>query len=179
MLIELSSVDKIPSNFILCIFEPPQPIFDHFFVFWHPLFTIYIFLDFSSEYIFDFFAFSSFLCEEPKIGYNTKDQNEKSAQIEDLSLNPTRFSASFHLNETTHFEKNGVVSYILKKRSKNSAVLIGTICLLLPLDVQRIGEEEAFSPLLYPLPLSPKPPKRRRQNSLLAYHMVEEEGMHL
>jgi hypothetical protein len=95
-------------------------------------------LDFSSEYIFDFFAFSSFLCEEPKIGYNTKDQNEKSAQIEDLSLNPTRFSASFHLNETTHFEKNGVVSYILKKRSKNSAVLIGTICLLLPLDVQRI-----------------------------------------
>jgi len=41
-----------------------------FWALWHPFFTVIIFLDFSSEYIFDFFAFSSFLCGDPKMGYN-------------------------------------------------------------------------------------------------------------
>jgi hypothetical protein len=37
---------------------------------------------------------------------------KKSAQIEGLSLHLTCFGASFHLNETARFGKNGVVSYI-------------------------------------------------------------------
>jgi len=42
----------------------------------------------------------------------------------------------------------------------------------------KVGEEKDFSPLLCPLPPSLKPPKRRRQNSSLARHMVDKEGMH-
>ena len=104
---------------------------------------------------------------------------KKSAQIEGLSLHLTCFGASFHLNETARFGKNGVVSYIFfLKKSKNGVVLNGTICFLLPLDTERTREEEDFSPLLCALPLFSKPPKRRRQNSPLACHMVEEKGMH-
>jgi len=36
----------------------------------------------------------------------------KSAQVEGLILNLTRFGASFHLNEMICFGKNGIVSYI-------------------------------------------------------------------
>jgi len=46
-----------------------------------------------------------------------------------------------------------------KKREANGAVLNGTISLLLPLDTQRIGEEEAFSLPFFILYLSPKTQK--------------------
>jgi len=46
-----------------------------------------------------------------------------------------------------------------KKRSKNGVVLNGTICLLLPMDVRRTGEEEAFGPLLFSSPSLSQNPK--------------------
>jgi len=47
-----------------------------------------------------------------------------------------------------------------KRRSKNGVVLNGTMCLLLPLDAQRTGEEEAFVPcFLLSLSLSQYPKK--------------------
>jgi hypothetical protein len=109
----------------------------------------------------------------------------KSAKIKGLILNLTCFGASFHLNKTACFAKNGAFCekqrrfiHFFFKKSKNGVVLNDTICLLLPMDAQRTGEEEDFSPLLCPLPFSPKPPKIRQQNSPLACHMVEEERMH-
>jgi len=47
-----------------------------------------------------------------------------------------------------------------KKREANGAVLNGTISLLLPLDTQRTGEEEAFSLPFFILYLSPKTQKK-------------------
>ena len=41
-----------------------------FWAFWHPLFTAIIFFIFFQIYVFDLFVFSSFLCGDPKIGYN-------------------------------------------------------------------------------------------------------------
>jgi hypothetical protein len=73
----------------------------------------------------------------------------KGAKIKDLILNLMRFGASFHLNETVHFGKNGVVSCI-------------------SLDAQRTGEEEAFVPCFSPLSLSFPIPKKTRQNTLHA-----------
>jgi len=46
-----------------------------------------------------------------------------------------------------------------KERSKNGVVLNGTICLLLPMDVRRTGEEEAFGPLLFSSPSLSQNPK--------------------
>jgi hypothetical protein len=46
----------------------------------------------------------------------TKDQNEKNTQIEGLSLNVTCFGAGFHLNKTTRFRKNSVVSSTVHKK---------------------------------------------------------------
>jgi hypothetical protein len=46
-----------------------------------------------------------------------------------------------------------------KKEEANGAVLNGTISLLLPLDTQRTGEEEAFSLPFFILSLSPKTQK--------------------
>jgi hypothetical protein len=46
----------------------------------------------------------------------TKDQNEKSTQIEGMSLNVMRFGAGFHLNKTTRFRKNSVVSSTVHKK---------------------------------------------------------------
>jgi hypothetical protein len=49
----------------------------------------------------------------------------------------------------TRFVQNNTVSFTVhfkKKRTQNDAVLIGTIHLLLPLDVLQAGEEEVCSP---------------------------------
>ena len=63
----------------------------------------------------------------------------------------------------TRFGQIGVVSCIsLEKKEReraNGAVLNGTISLLLPLDAQRTGEEEAFSLPFFILYLSPKTQK--------------------
>jgi hypothetical protein len=51
------------------------------------------------------------------------------------------------------FVQNSVVSYTVKKnkeKAQNGAVLNGTVAFLLPLDVQKIGEEEGFIPLFSP-----------------------------
>ena len=61
-----------------------------------------------------------------------------------------RFGASFCLNKTVHFGQNGTISCISLKKERererekeaNGVVLNGTISLLLPLDVQRTGEEK-------------------------------------
>jgi len=55
-----------------------------------------------------------------------------------------------------------------KKEEANDAVLNDTISLLLPLDAQRTGEEEAFFPsFFYPLSLpKPKKPTTRLVSSL-------------
>jgi hypothetical protein len=64
-----------------------------------------------------------------------------------------------------------------KKRSKNGVVLNGTMCLLLPLDAQRTGEEESFVPCFSPLSLSlsqyPKKPDKTPympEPEPMAYH---------
>jgi len=51
--------------------------------------------------------------------FDPKDQNEKSARIEGLSLNLTRFGANFHLNERAHFGKNNAVSSTVHFLKKN------------------------------------------------------------
>jgi len=49
-----------------------------------------------------------------------------------------------------------------KKKEANGAVLNGTISLLLPLDIQRTGQKEAFSlPFFYPFSLSQNPKNQR------------------
>jgi hypothetical protein len=53
-----------------------------------------------------------------------------------------------------------------KKRKANDAVLNGTISLLLPLDAQRTGEEEAFSPCFFILSLSQNPKNQQPDWSL-------------
>ena len=56
----LSSVKNILPNFHLCIFEPPQPIFNHFLCSRHPLLTITITFLFSSvnfSYVFVLWIF--------------------------------------------------------------------------------------------------------------------------
>jgi hypothetical protein len=90
----------------------------------------------------------------------TKDHSEKARKL-------THFGASFRLNEMTRVGQNGVVSCIsLEKKEReraNGAVLNGTISLLLPLDAQRTGEEEAFFPLFFSLlSLSQKPKNQLR-----------------
>jgi len=67
--------------------------------------------------------------------------------------------------------------FIKKKGSPKRCRFNGTWVFFFPWTCE-VGEEEDFSPLLCPLPLSLKPPKRCRQNSSLARHMVDEEGMH-
>jgi hypothetical protein len=60
-----------------------------------------------------------------------------------------------------------------KRRSKNGVVLNGTMCLLLPLDAQRTGEEEAFVPCFSPLSLSfpiPKKTPYMPKPEPMAYH---------
>jgi hypothetical protein len=54
-----------------------------------------------------------------------------------------------------------------KREEANGAVLNGTISLLLPLDTQRTGEEEAFFLLFfYPFSLSQNPKNQRPDLSL-------------
>jgi hypothetical protein len=54
-----------------------------------------------------------------------------------------------------------------EEEEANGAVLNGTISLLLPLDTQRTGEEEAFSlPFFYPFSLSQNPKNQRPDLSL-------------
>jgi hypothetical protein len=60
----------------------------------------------------------------------------------------TRFCRLFLLNETARFVQNGAISSTVhKKRTQNGAVLNDTVCLLLPLDVQKTREESFCSPV--------------------------------
>ena len=95
----------------------------------------------------------------------------KGAKIKDLILNLMRFGASFHLNETVHFGKNGVVSCISlekKKKQKRCRFERHHVSSSSPGRAENRGRRSICPLLFSSFSLSFPIPKKTRQNTLHA-----------